>query len=52
MIAKILHIITKLNYHLLQKKTKEVLVFSTASPLRPRVCQKLTVHVKGDLANQ
>ena len=21
-------------------------------PLRPRVCQKLTVHVKGDLANQ
>ena len=40
MIAKILHIITKLNYHLLQKKTKEVLVCSTASPPFARVCAK------------
>ena len=52
MIAKILHIITKLNYHLLQKKDQKVFVLIYHPPLCPRVCQKLTVHVKGDLANQ
>ena len=52
MIAKILHIITKLNYHLLQKKDQRSVCAPLPSPLCPRVCQKLTVHVKGDLANQ